>query len=198
MEGQKKKGGCLKVILIVAAVIIVLAVIAAIAGKNEETPVKVEDNASENQQSSEENTEQNEQENNEEQMKFTVGETAEMNDIQVTMTDYEESSGSEYNTPADGNVFVLINFEIANNSDGELNVSSMMSFEAYADDYALNYSLNALLENEDANQLDGTIAQGKKMNGVVGYEVPADWSELEIHFTDNVWDDNKFVFTLTK
>ena len=199
MESKKKKGGCLKVILIVATVIIVLAVIAAIAGENEETPVKVEDNTSESQQSSEENAVQEEQENEaEEQTEFTVGETAEMNDIQVTMTEYEESSGSEYNTPADGNVFVLINFEIANNSDAELNISSMMNFEAYADDYALNYSLNALLEKEDANQLDGTVAPGKKMNGVIGYEVPADWTEMEIHFTDNVWDDNKFVFILTK
>ena len=74
----------------------------------------------------------------------------------------------------------------------------MASFEAYADDYALNYSLNALLENESANQLDGTIAAGKKMNGVIGYEVPADWKDIEIHFTDNVWSSNKFKFEITR
>lgn len=129
---------------------------------------------------------------------FGVGETAEMNDVQVTLLGYEESSGSEYNTPVEGNVFLLANFEIVNNSDQELNISSMMSFEAYADDYALNYSLNAVLEKADANQLDGTIAPGKKMNGVIGYEVPADWSEVEIHFVDNVWSSNKFIFTITK
>ena len=37
----------------------------------------------------------------------------------------------------------------------------------------------ALLEKGDKNQLDGTVAPGKKMNGVIGYEVPADWKELE-------------------
>ena len=74
----------------------------------------------------------------------------------------------------------------------------MASFEAYADDYALNYSVSALLEKNDQNQLDGTIAAGKKMNGVIGYEIPADWKTIEIHFKDNVWSSNKFKFEITK
>ena len=39
---------------------------------------------------------------------FGLMETAEMNDIQVTMTNYKESAGSEWNSPASGNVFVLV------------------------------------------------------------------------------------------
>ena len=134
----------------------------------------------------------------EEKDTFGIGEVAEMNDIQVTMVNYTESEGSEYNKPSDGNEFVLVEFEIANNSDSEMTVSSMASFEAYADDYALNYSLNAAVDNQDSNQLDGTIAAGKKMNGVIGYEVPKDWKNLEIHFTDNVWSSNKFKFEITR
>ena len=182
MEKQKKKGGCLKVVLIVIAVFVVLIVIAAIGGGGEETPSKVENTATDESQVETDAA-------TEEQTTFGVGETAEMNDVQVTLLGYEESSGSEYNTPTEGNVFVLANFEIANNSDEELTISSMMSFEAYADDYALNYS---------ATQLDGTIAPGKKMNGYIGYEVPADWATMEIHFVDNVWSNNKFVFEIAK
>ena len=37
----------------------------------------------------------------------------------------------------------------------------MASFEAYADDYALNYSVSALLEKNDQNQLDEPLQQGK-------------------------------------
>ena len=131
-------------------------------------------------------------------MSFISAVSCEMNDVQVTMVNYTQSSGSEYNKPADGNEFVLVEFEIANNSDSEINISSMASFEAYADDYALNYSVSALLEKNDQNQLDGTIAAGKKMNGVIGYEVPADWKTIEIHFKDNVWSSNKFKFEITK
>ena len=83
------------------------------------------------------------------------------------------------------------------NSDEEIIVSSMMSFEAYADDYSLNYSIAAILES-DENQLDGTVAPGKKMKGEIGYEVPADWSGIEIHFTESVWNGSDFVFEITK
>ena len=58
--------------------------------------------------------------------------------------------------------------------------------------------MGALLEKGDKNQLDGTIAPGKKMSGIVGYEVPADWKNMEIHFKDNVWSDNKFEFIINK
>ena len=147
---------------------------------------------------SEKETEEQTEEQTEEKSTFGIGETAELNDIQVTMKSYSESQGSEYNKPTEGKEFVLVEFEIANNSDKELNVSSVMSFEGYADDYALSYSVAALMEKNEANQLDGTIAPGKKMNGVIGYEVPTDWKNLEIHFTDNVWSSSKFKFEISR
>ena len=193
---EKKKGSCLKTILIVIAVLIVIGLIGSIFGGSDE-PEKVGDVITETQ--SEETSDESEPaEDSEEQTVFTQGEVAEMNDVQVTLMGYEESTGSEYNTPSEGNVFVLVNFEIANNSDSDLAVSSAMSFDAYADDYALNYSLSALIEKSDSTQLDGSVAPGKKMNGWIGYEVPADWSNIEIHFTDNVWSSSEFVFEITK
>ena len=201
MEKEKKKGSCLKTILIVIGVIIVIGIIGSIAGGGDDERKKVADVKTDTQSeetSTESETESEPEETSEEQTIFKQGEVAEMNDVQVTLMGYEESAGSEYNTPSEGNVFVLVNFEIANNSDSELAISSMMSFEAYADDYALNFSLSALMEKKDSTQLDGTIAPGKKMNGWIGYEVPADWSNIEIHFTDNVWSNNKFVFEITK
>lgn len=128
---------------------------------------------------------------------FRVGETAELNGVFVTMTDYKESDGSDWNKPSDGNVFVLVQFEIANNTGDEMTVSSLACFNAYADDYALNYSLKAMVEHQD-NQLDGTLAEGKKIKGWIGWEVPQDYSSLEIHYTDSFWDSNKLVFIIEK
>lgn len=128
---------------------------------------------------------------------FGLMETAEMNDIQVTMMSYNENYGSEWNKPADGNVFLLVEFEIVNNSGSELGVSSMISFSGYADGYSASTSFSALMENEQ-NQLDGTIASGMKMRGWIGYEVPSEWRKMEIHFTDNVWSNNKFKFLIQK
>lgn len=133
----------------------------------------------------------------EEKTTFAVGETAELKDVQVSFLGVTESDGSDFNTPKDGHVFVLCEFEIVNNSDEEVNVSSMLSFKGYCDDYSCEYSLGALLEKGDKNQLDGTVDAGKKMKGVIGYEVPTDWKELEVQFTPDFWTGKEIVFTAT-
>lgn len=196
---RKKQGGILKWGIIAIIVLLIVGAAASGGGDEPERAEKESDTAKSSSDESSVSVETKEpEEKSEEEMIFTVGETAEMNDIQMTLTEYSESHGSEYNMPSEGNEFVLIKFEIANNSDKEINISSMASFEAYADDYALNYSLQALLENESENQLDGTIAPGKRMSGVIGYEVPAEWSSIEVHFTDSLWNNNKWKFEIAR
>ena len=129
---------------------------------------------------------------------FYVGETAKLNDVSVTFLGVTESSGSQFNKPTDGNTFVLCEFEIQNDSNNEITVSSMMSFEAYCDDYTCTFSLTALLEKGNKNQLDGTVAAGKKFKGVIGYEVPANWGELEVRFTPNFWNGKDITFIANK
>lgn len=168
--------------------IVVLIIIASAAGGSDE-PVKVGDMGA---QSNTTNTEKQEDKNN-----FTIGEIAELKGVQVSLVNVSESTGSTYNTPNEGNVFVLCEFEIINNSQEEISVSSMLSFEAYCDDYACSFSLGALMEKGNKNQLDGTVAAGKKFNGVIGYEVPSNWKELEVHFTPDFWSGKDIVFVAT-
>ena len=134
----------------------------------------------------------------EEKTEFTVGETAEQKSIQITLVSTTESSGSEYITPDDGNIFLLCEFEIANNSDKDINISSITCFEAYCDDYSINQDIIGLQapEAEGKNQLDGSVAAGKKMNGIIAYQVPAGWSTMEVNVSPGFWSsrDIKFVF----
>lgn len=125
---------------------------------------------------------------------FGIGEKAELKNIVCSLVSVSESEGSTYNKPTEGNVFVLCEFEIENNTNSEISISSLLSFDAYCDDYACNFSLSAIMEKGNRNQLDGTIAAGKKFNGVVGYEIPSDWAELEIHFKPDYWSGKEFVF----
>lgn len=121
---------------------------------------------------------------------FKLGETVETSKVKATITDMSKSDGSEFNTPGEGKEFVLIDVTIENISDDqELNISSILSFKAYVDDVTLNENLSAQIEAD--NTMDGTIAPGKKMTGTLGYEVPKDWKEIEIHFEPNVWKDVK-------
>lgn len=202
---RKKQGGKLKWVIIA---LVAILFIGAMAGNGEKEPSKVGevdekvdnsngqvlDNEPEQEQKEEEIIDSSDEEG---ETVFKKGDIAEMNDVQVTLTDYTESTGSDYNQPTEGNVYLLAEFEIVNNTSGEVAVSSMMSFEAYADDYSLNYSIGALLE-KDGNQLDGTIAAGKKLKGWIGWEVPEDYQNVEIHFKDDVWSNDKFVFVIEK
>ena len=161
---RKKQKGIGKWIAI--AVVVVILIAAMSGGENK--PKKVETADAESSETTTESATDT-SEDREEKDTFGIGETAEMNDVQVTMVSYSENEGSEYNKPTDGNEYVMVEFEIVNNS-----------------------------ENETSNQLDGTIAPGKKMDGMVGFEVPKDWKTMEIHFKDDVWSNSKFKFEIEK
>lgn len=173
---------------IIAGIVVLVIIISAAGGDNE--PVKVGENTPIQTTPA---TTIAQADNN----TFRVGEIAELKDVQVSLLGVTESTGSSYNTPNDGNIFVLCEFEITNNSTEDITVSSMLSFEAYCDDYTCSYSLSALLEKGNSNQLDGTVAAGKKFKGVIGYEVPADWQELEVRFTPDFWSGKDIIFTAT-
>jgi hypothetical protein len=128
---------------------------------------------------------------------FTVGDTLEMNNIIVTLNDVSEKYGSQFLKPTDGNVFVICEFTIENNTESDLVVSSIMSFECYFDDFASNFSLGAMTSNQNKTQLDGTVAHGKKISGIVGYEAPENWSTMEVHFKPGL-SSKPFVFIYSK
>lgn len=205
-EKKEKKGGKLKWIII--AVVAVL-VIAAVAGGGDDEVKKVSSNtneqqtaASKSEQKEDDNETKSESDNNtstseESELIFSVGETAEYNDVQVSLLNITESSGSEYNTPDEGNIFVLAEFEIVNNSDKELNISSLMMFDAYQDGYSTSLSLTAEMEAGNES-LDGTVAPGKKMKGTIGYEIPEGYKELEINVQTDAWSNKKIKFVYNK
>jgi hypothetical protein len=128
---------------------------------------------------------------------FAVGDVVSINDIEVTLVSVSENNGGNYMTPTDGNVFVVCEFEINNKSNNDIAVSSIMSFEAYVDDYSTAMNLSATLST-DVKQLDGNVAAGKKINGVVGYEAPSDWSEIEVRFTPSFWSNKEAVFVVNE
>lgn len=206
---EKKKGGKLKWVIIA---VIVIGVIGAAAGGNDDDKVKdvtsensVENKENKTDESKEqvpENDGKKEEETSEEQeekTEFYLGETAEQKGIQITLASVTESQGGEYVKPDDGNIFLIFEFEIANNSEKDINISSIMNFEAYCDDYSLNQDIIGLQapEVEGKNQLDGSVAAGKKMNGIIAYQVPSGYKSMEINVSPDFWSskDIKFIYS---
>lgn len=130
---------------------------------------------------------------------YSVGEVVSLKDIETTLVNVTEynSTDNEFVKPEDGKIFVLCEFEIANNSKDDINVSSAMSFEAYCDGYSINQSITGLMADKSKSQLDGVVAAGKKMNGVIAYEIPVEYKEVEIKFQPSFWG-KKITFKYTK
>lgn len=122
----------------------------------------------------------------------TVGNEVVVRNIAITLTKVRISTGNGYSTPASGNVFVSCEFEIANNSDKTILISSLTSFEAFCDEFKLNIGLGSVLNN--TKQLDGTLESGRKMRGELCFEVPEDWKELEVIFTPSVFSSESVTF----
>lgn len=190
---RKKQGapGCLIVVLVV----VVLVVIAAFAGGGESnSPQKVESTSGTSQSASQASQAQSQPE----QTVFTVGDTVELNGVKTTLLSAEEYPGKQYMMPTDGNVFLVCQFEIENDSSAEINVSSMVSFNAYCDDYSVNLSVTGEMLEDSWKSLDGTVAPGKKINGVIAYEIPQDWQKMEISYTPSFWSGHDVQFEINK
>lgn len=205
---KQNSNGCLIVFLTVIAVFVLFIVMVGFIVGLSKNDDEVKNVTSENVTS--ENTSSGFDSNSEDKevdsitkndTAFSVGEVAEYKDVQVSVVSYSESAGNEWGKPAKGNKFIFVEIEIINNSDEEISISSMMSFECYCDDYKLDYSSNAFMvvsTTDNMKQLDGSIASGKKMKGTLGIEVPETWETIEIYYNDNVWFGSNFSFIITK
>lgn len=188
---KQKKHTVLGVILVIFGVLLISA---AIGGGGDEEPKKVGDSSSSQSQDVQDNESSSAEP---EKVVFQVGEKAELNDIIVSLVDVSENSGGNYMTPEDGKVFVVCEFDVENNSEKDIAVSSMLSFEAYFDDYSTGMNLSAMLST-GKDQLDGSVASGKKMRGVIGYEVAPEWANMEIRFKPDFWSGKEFTFEYSK
>ena len=182
-------------IISIILILIILGGIGTALGDDGPKPV---DSNSSSAISESESDKSDTQASKEEKTTFGINEPAELNDVIVTLNSVTESTGSTYNKPSDGNVFLVIEFTIENNSDKEVNISSMLSFVTYVDGYTANLDLGATILKDNKNQLDGTIAPEMKMNGVIGVQAPASWSEIEIHVQPDVWSGKTFKFKASK
>lgn len=126
---------------------------------------------------------------------YSLNETAVFDNLKIVATEIKKSKGDSLWTPEAGNVFVGVKFTIKNISDEEQTISSLLLFDAYADDEKCDYSVSAACAFGD--YIDGTIAPGKKTTGWYAIEVPKNWKTLEMHVKANWLSGNsaKFVFS---
>lgn len=190
-DGTKKKGKK-KWIIIGVIVVLLIIIIAAAASSGDSEPKKVESNTTTETQKKEDK-----QSDNNKKSTFSIGDTAELNGVRVTLSKAVFSNGEQYDEPESGHYYLGLKFKIKNNSSEEVNVSSIASFDAYYDSEAVNETGSSIPELK-GKSLDGTLAPGKKITGVMVYEVPKKFKKFEIRYTPDELNGKDIIYRFSR
>jgi len=120
--------------------------------------------------------------------RYGPGDTVRLNDVQITFHGITETIGDGLFTPEADRIFVIADFTVENNSKAKINISSVFGSDAYCDDYLVSESMEAELgDPQHRNNLTGSLDPGRKMRGIIGYELPAQWRVIEIILRTDWW-----------
>ncbi len=128
---------------------------------------------------------------------FKLNDVAVFEDLKFSATEIKETAGESFFEADEGNIFVGVKFAVENISKEEQNISSILLFEAYADDVKCDYSFTATAAF-DGGTLDGSIAPGKKMVGWYAVEIPKNWKTLELEVQGSWLSNNSATFVFEK
>ena len=95
----------------------------------------------------------------------------------------------------DGNVFLIVKFDVKNNSEEEAIISSLGMFTAYVDGEKFDLSIKAFAALNNVVQLDGSIAPSETKTGHFIIEAPKEWQELKLIIKSSVLSTNRALFT---
>ena len=145
-------------------------------------------------------TEVEEQPSEEEVTTFTIGDTIITKDYKLTVEGASIIvSDKKYAQPDENCEFVEVELTLENTSNDILNVRAAY-FTPYVDGFIMDsFNVDAYLPSSK-NILSADIASGKKINGVLCYEVPKYWSELElfVNLSDYFGDDADAILVVNK
>lgn len=105
-----------------------------------------------------------------------IGETVVYEDVAYTVTGVEKSSGSEYDQPKEGKVFVIVSLTIENRSDGSVSYNpfdyKMLNSQGQMHDTTFTTVNSATALNS------GDLIQGGSVSGTLSFEEDANDSQL--------------------
>lgn len=116
----------------------------------------------------------------------------------VKAKQYTEIKESEFytNTPAAGNVYLVLFFDVENVSDKNQYINPFY-FKAYQDNYEVDDKSILITKIDGYSTFSGgDLAPGKKSKGYLAYELPADWKNLEVTYKE-MYDSKAYNFIVT-
>ena len=180
--------GCGAVLAIVVLAIIIISAVSANASKsttNSSTASKTGSGSS--SQSTQAPTTQS---------NFKVGQVVNVaNTWQITVLSAQTSAGSQYNTPQKaGDLFMVITVSVKNISSQGHIMSSLVQWNLQD---ASGQKYNIAIDTDAGATLDGTVAAGMPLKGVLSYEVPKTTHTYTLSFQNDITSTDQTIWDIT-
>lgn len=124
----------------------------------------------------------------------SLGQTREVEGVKITLNQVTESSGNATHTPESGQVFLLLEFTILNDSAKGSTIGMIFKFSVDGSTAQDDVTATQVAAGP---ALQPTLAFGETMTGFVGLRAPQHWQTLEIQFTPHAVGDSA-VFTVNR
>lgn len=137
--------------------------------------------------------EDEEKEDEELDEEFGIGETVELGDYHVTVTNVETDEGDEFEQPAEGKDFILVSVKIENNGDEDIDYNPY-DFEL-ENSNGQKEEIDLIAVRQDEQLQSGKLSPGGEVEGIVPFEEDIE-DDLKLHFTPNFLSDKKITFDI--
>jgi len=137
---------------------------------------------------------ENQTEQKEDQKEFKTGETIQLGDYKLTVTNVEKSQGGEFDKPKDGNEFVIATIKIENGGKKEISYNPL--------DFSLQNSDGNIVDsafttvNEDTALSHGKLTPKGTISGSIAFETKQGDSKLQLIFKPNFLSKKKVAINL--
>ncbi len=126
--------------------------------------------------------------------------TANLDNLSFTPTEIAQvpPSPDAIFSAKDGNVFLIVKFDVENISEEKAIITTLGMFTAYVDGKQVDLSIKAYTALNNVTQLDGSIAPNETKTGHFIVEVPEKWQEFKIVIKSSILSSNRALFTFNQ
>ncbi|MBQ2951947.1 MAG: DUF4352 domain-containing protein [Clostridia bacterium] len=117
------------------------------------------------------------------------------NGARMMIRDVTRSRGNGMYTPADGYVFVWVEFEVSNTTNSKLNLRPQDEFSVYCDGYTVQPSTRSA--SAAPMGFPTSLGSGDKMKAMLCFELPTNWQELRIVYGNEDIAYDRLIYVVT-
>ena len=136
-------------------------------------------------------------------LRLLMGETAPIDGLHVTLTEYRTETSIGTSRAAKGKIFVVCTMEFHNQTGEDVTVSSPFCFDGACDNYELDCKYSTMINQESVLTLIESIGSnievirpGNRLVVEAVFEVPLDWHELEVFYRRSLLSAEELTFVV--